>query len=162
MGFYRKEYRFSVQKQGDYFFLSCSIIKSSIAPTIEGALGCGAFTSRRKLCFSTAIAVVGPKAAIAVVFCLKSGKFTNNDSIPPGLKKTNKSQQTFSKSERSDATVRQRIVLENLILLCSKVDGILSRRISVHGKRKFSDLCFFITSTKSSIVCFPKKILRLR
>ena len=62
---------------------------NSKAATIDGALECGACTSNRKSCFNTALTVVGPNAAIAVLFCLKSGKFTNKDLIPPGLKNTN-------------------------------------------------------------------------
>jgi hypothetical protein len=34
----------------------------------------------------TALAVVGPKAAILVLFCLKSGKLTRSEFIPEGLK----------------------------------------------------------------------------
>ena len=36
--------------------------------------------------FSAALTVFLPKAAMMVSFCLKSGKFLNNDSIPEGLK----------------------------------------------------------------------------
>ena len=38
--------------------------------------------------FLAALTVFFPKTAILVSFCLKSGKFENNDSIPEGLKKT--------------------------------------------------------------------------
>ena len=35
----------------------------------------------------TALAVVGPKAPMMVLFCLNSGKFLNREAIPEGLKK---------------------------------------------------------------------------
>ena len=38
--------------------------------------------------FLAALAVFFPNTAILVSFCLKSGKFENNDSIPEGLKNT--------------------------------------------------------------------------
>ena len=62
-----------------------------MAPTIEGAFGCGALIFGSKPFLMAAVAVVAPNAAIKVSFCLKSGKFLNNDSIPPGLKNTNTS-----------------------------------------------------------------------
>ena len=34
-----------------------------------------------------ALSVASPYIAIRVLFCLKSGKFLNNDSMPEGLKK---------------------------------------------------------------------------
>src|SRR6218665_2617260 len=86
--------RFS-QHRSAYFFLLRSLINCSMAAVMLGAFGCGACRSRRRLFFTTAFAVVGPKAAITVVFCLKSGKFLNNDSIPPGLKNTSISYAVF-------------------------------------------------------------------
>ena len=63
-------------------------MKCSMAPTIEGAFGCGARMLGSKPFFMAAVAVVAQNAAISVLFCLKSGKFLNKDYIPPGLKKT--------------------------------------------------------------------------
>ena len=60
----------------------------SIAIVIEGDSLVGAFISILKLALSAASIVVFPKTAIFVLFCLKSGKFLNNDSMPDGLKKT--------------------------------------------------------------------------
>ena len=50
-------------------------MKSSIAPTIEGALGCGALMLGFRPFLIAAVAVVAPNVAIKVLFCLKSGKF---------------------------------------------------------------------------------------
>jgi len=63
-------------------------MKNSIAPTIEGAFGCGALIFGFKPFLVAAVAVVAPKVAIKVLFCLKSGKFLMSDSMPPGLKNT--------------------------------------------------------------------------
>ena len=60
----------------------------SMAIVIEGALTEGASISTFKPASLTAFAVVFPKAAIRVLFCLKLGKFFNKDLIPEGLKKT--------------------------------------------------------------------------
>ena len=46
--------------------------------------------------FSAALTVFLPKAAMMVSFCLKSGKFLNNDSIPDGLKKLKCHKKHFS------------------------------------------------------------------
>ena len=59
-------------------------IPSSESP-IDGIPGIGAFTSILNPASSAALAVVGPKAAILVPFCLKVGKFLINDCIPDGL-----------------------------------------------------------------------------
>ena len=53
----------------------------------------------------TALAVVGPNAAIRVLFCLKFGKFVNSDVIPDGLKNAMQSYVTSSRSDQSAATV---------------------------------------------------------
>ena len=58
-----------------------------MAPVIEGAFGMGASMSKSHSASLTALAVVGPKAAKRVLFCLHSGKFVINDWIPDGLKK---------------------------------------------------------------------------
>ena len=55
--------------------------------------------------FLAALTVFFPKTAILVSFCLKSGKFENNDSIPDGLKKTKISYYTFFRSDKSLITV---------------------------------------------------------
>src|SRR6187549_2191053 len=59
---------------------------NSKAPVIEGAFGSGASMSRINPASRTALAVVGPNAASRVLFCLKSGKFTEREFIPDGLK----------------------------------------------------------------------------
>ena len=59
---------------------------SSRAPVMDGALGKGASISRIKPASRTALAVVGPNTAMRVLFCLNSGKFTNKEFIPEGLK----------------------------------------------------------------------------
>jgi hypothetical protein len=61
----------------------------SKALDIEGILGRGASISIFKPESRAALTVFFPKTAILVLFCLKSGKFLNNDSIPDGLKNTN-------------------------------------------------------------------------
>jgi hypothetical protein len=66
-------------------FLLCSLRKSSRAIVIEGAFGLGAFISSRNPSCSTALAVVGPKAAILISPWTKSGKFSFNDLMPEGL-----------------------------------------------------------------------------
>ena len=55
---------------------------------IDGILFKGASISILNPAFLAALTVFFPKTAILVSFCLKSGKFENNDSIPDGLKKT--------------------------------------------------------------------------
>ena len=60
-----------------------------MAIVIEGDSLVGALISILKFALSAASTVVLPKTAILVSFCLKSGKFLNNHSIPEGLKKTN-------------------------------------------------------------------------
>ena len=47
----------------------------------------GAFISILRFFPIAASSVVFPYTAIRVLFCLKSGKFLNKDSIPSGLKK---------------------------------------------------------------------------
>ena len=59
-----------------------------MAMVIEGDSFVGALISILKFALSAASTVVFPKTAIRVFFCLKSGKFLNNDSMPEGLKKT--------------------------------------------------------------------------
>ena len=71
-----------------YLFLLNSVMNCSSAMVMDGALGFGASISRRNPASLTALEVVGPKAAIFVLFCLKSGKFCLSDFIPEGLKKT--------------------------------------------------------------------------
>ena len=63
----------------------------SKAIVIEGVSGVGAEISTLKPRASTALIVEFPNTAILVLFCLKSGKFSNKLSIPDGLKKTNTS-----------------------------------------------------------------------
>ena len=60
----------------------------SNALDIEETFGDGAEISILNPAFSAALTVVFPYTAILVSFCLKSGKFDNNDSIPEGLKNT--------------------------------------------------------------------------
>ena len=78
----------------------------SMAMVIEGAPGAGAAMSRRSPASSTALQVVGPKAAISVPFWSKSGKFFCRLSMPPGLKKASRSYFRSLRSCRSQATVR--------------------------------------------------------
>ena len=63
----------------------------SKAIVIEGVSGVGAVISHFNPASVAALTVEFPKTAILVSFCLKLGKFFNNDSIPEGLKKTNTS-----------------------------------------------------------------------
>ena len=58
-----------------------------MAIVMDGAVLVGAEIFSFNPDSSTAVAVVGPKAAIKVEFCLKSGKFLSNDLTPDGLKK---------------------------------------------------------------------------
>jgi hypothetical protein len=58
----------------DYSKLFAFLMYISRAPVMLGALGCGASMSRIKPASFTAFAVVGPNAAILVLFCSKSGK----------------------------------------------------------------------------------------
>lgn len=62
-----------------------TLIKFSIAMVIDGMPGIGALMSILNPAFSAAFAVVGPKAAILVPFCLNLGKFLIKDWIPDGL-----------------------------------------------------------------------------
>jgi hypothetical protein len=57
----------------------------SMAIVIEGAVLVGACMFIVNLASLTALAVLGPKTAICVLFCLKSGKFSKRDLIPEGL-----------------------------------------------------------------------------
>ena len=77
--------------KGNYFPLFAATIYCSKAIVIEGALGVGASMSSFNPAFLIASAVVGPKQAIRVLFCLNFGKFLNKDLIPEGLKNTNTS-----------------------------------------------------------------------
>ena len=61
----------------------------SKAIVIEGVSGEGAVILHFKPASVAALTVEFPKTAILVLFCLKSGKFSNNDSIHEGLKNTN-------------------------------------------------------------------------
>src|SRR5690554_7968453 len=99
----------------------------SIANDIEGTCGCGALMSNLRLLSTTAFAVVGPNAAIKVLFCLKSGKFFNNDSIPEGEKNTKTSYCTLSKSDKSEATVLYNTTFLYSIFSASNAFGMLSQ-----------------------------------
>ena len=59
-----------------------------MAIVIEGVSSVGALISTRRFAASAAFTVVLPYTAIRVLFCSKSGKFLNNDSMPEGLKNT--------------------------------------------------------------------------
>ena len=61
----------------------------SNALDIEGIFGKGASISILSPESWAALTVFLPKTAILVLFCLKSGKFLNKDSMPEGLKNTN-------------------------------------------------------------------------
>src|SRR5690606_25363031 len=63
----------------------------SSAIVIDGAAGTVAWMSSFKPASSTACAVVGPKAAIRVLFCLNFGKFLKREMMPEGLKNTSTS-----------------------------------------------------------------------
>src|SRR5690554_914566 len=71
----------------NYFPLFATTTYFSKAIVMEGVSGVGAKISTLNPCSSASFWVVGPKTAIRVLFCLKSGKFLNNDFIPVGLKK---------------------------------------------------------------------------
>jgi hypothetical protein len=58
-----------------FIYLFTSLTYCSIAIVMDGAAGVGAGISSIKPASSTALCVVAPKAAIRVLFCLKSGKF---------------------------------------------------------------------------------------
>ena len=73
--------------EASYLMPFAFFIYNSKAPVMEGALGKGASISSIKPASRTALAVVGPNTAMRVLFCLNSGKFTNNEFIPEGLKK---------------------------------------------------------------------------
>lgn len=70
----------------NHLMLFAFLIYSSKAPVIDGALGNGASISNISEASVTALAVVGPNAAIRVLFCLKSGKLANKECTPEGLK----------------------------------------------------------------------------
>ena len=79
------------KNQNFIIFLGCyrpfaSLIYTSRAPVMEGAFGMGAWMSKTSPASLTASAVVGPNAAIRVLFCLNSGKFTRSELMPDGLK----------------------------------------------------------------------------
>ena len=86
-------------------YLLASLMYCSIAIVILGASFVGALMLSSSPASSTAFQVVEPNAAIRVLFCLKSGKFSNSDLIPEGLKNTNTSYSTSLKSLRSLQTV---------------------------------------------------------
>ena len=60
----------------------------SIAMVIDGLFEVGALIWTTRPASSAALIVEFPYADILVLFCLKSGKFLNNYSIPDGLKNT--------------------------------------------------------------------------
>ena len=60
----------------------------SKAIAIEGETSVGALMSILRFLAFAASSVVFPYTAIRVLFCSKSGKFLNKDSMPNGLKKT--------------------------------------------------------------------------
>ena len=62
--------------------------RRAFAIVMEGVSGVGAEISTLRPRASTAFIVVFPNTAIRVSFCLKSGKFSNRDLIPLGLKNT--------------------------------------------------------------------------
>ena len=68
-----------------YYLFTC-FTYSSIAMVMDGIFGIGAWMSRFKPASSTALWVVGPNAAMRVLFCRKEGKLRYNDLIPEGLK----------------------------------------------------------------------------
>ena len=68
---------------------------------MEGNFLFGTSISAIKLLSFTALIVVGPKTAILVSFCMKSGKFSYKDVIPVGEKNAKTSYCTFERSERS-------------------------------------------------------------
>ena len=70
------------------YFLLTSLMYFSKAIVIEGVSGVGAVILHFNPASVAALTVEFPKTAILVLFCLKSGKFLNNESIPEGLKKT--------------------------------------------------------------------------
>lgn len=59
----------------NYFCLLAVAIYCSRAMVMDGAFGVGAWISTRNPLSSAALAVVAPKVAMRVSFCLKSGKF---------------------------------------------------------------------------------------
>ena len=70
-----------------------------MAMVIDGADLVGAGISSFNPASFTAFAVVGPKAAIKVLFCLKEGKFFIKDLTPAGLKKVNEIHGKLAKKE---------------------------------------------------------------
>jgi len=86
-GMLRKVFRTGKPEQVIYYlqFLLNSFRYSSRAIVIDGALGLGALISSLRPSCSTALAVVGPKAAIFISPWTKSGKFSLSDFMPDGL-----------------------------------------------------------------------------
>lgn len=68
------------------YFLSSDKMYCSMAAVIEGASVVGAGMLLTRLASSMARFVEFPQPAILVLFCLKSGKLSNNDLISAGLK----------------------------------------------------------------------------
>src|SRR5665811_296026 len=101
-----------------------SLMYCSNAIVIEGARDEGASMSNRKPASRTACAVLGPKDAIRVSFCIKSGKFWYNDLIPEGLKNTKTSYLMSLKSDKSLLTVRYKIAFVYLYPSFSSKNGI--------------------------------------
>ena len=71
------------KRLGIYFAaLLAATMYCSNAIVMDGDFGFGACTSSRKPASSTAFAVVGPKQAIRVLFCLNFGKFLKKRPFP--------------------------------------------------------------------------------
>lgn len=134
------------------FYLLLALINFSKAIVIEGDSFVGAIRSTRSLSSSAACWVVSPNTPIFVSSCLKSGKFSNRERTPCGLKKITRSYSFMLTSCRLLQTVLYIIALFHSTPASFSTFGMSSVKTSEDGRRYFSVLCFFNNGKRSFAV----------